>query len=90
MTHVLSADNTVSCASCHGLDTGGVDEQTIFRGVGGQFGGVNAPTVYNAAYNFVQFWDGRAETLAEQAAGPPLNPVEMACESFDQIIDKIG
>lgn len=85
----LSADNTVSCASCHGLDTGGVDNKQYSEGVGGQFGGVNAPTVYNAAYNFVQFWDGRANTLAEQAAGPPLNPVEMACESFDQIITKL-
>ena len=85
----LSADNTVSCASCHGLDTGGVDNKQYSEGVGGQFGGVNAPTVYNAAYNFVQFWDGRAGTLAEQAAGPPLNPVEMACESFDQIITKL-
>lgn len=86
----LSADNTVSCASCHGLDTGGVDNKQYSEGVGGQFGGVNAPTVYNAAYNFVQFWDGRAGTLAEQAAGPPLNPVEMACESFDQIIGKLA
>ena len=86
----LSADNTVSCASCHGLDTGGVDNKQYSEGVGGQFGGVNAPTVYNAAYNFVQFWDGRAGTLAEQAAGPPLNPVEMACESFDQIINKLA
>lgn len=86
----LSADNTVSCASCHGLDTGGVDNKQYSEGVGGQFGGVNAPTVYNAAYNFVQFWDGRAGTLAEQAAGPPLNPVEMACESFDQIITKLS
>ena len=85
----LSVDNTVSCASCHGLDTGGVDNKQYSEGVGGQFGGVNAPTVYNAAYNFVQFWDGRANTLAEQAAGPPLNPVEMACESFDQIITKL-
>lgn len=86
----LSADNTVSCASCHGLDTGGVDNKQYSEGVGGQFGGVNAPTVYNAAYNFVQFWDGRAGTLAEQAAGPPLNPVEMACESFEQITAKLA
>ena len=85
----LSADKTVSCASCHGLNTGGVDNKQYSEGVGGQFGGVNAPTVYNAAYNFVQFWDGRAGTLAEQAAGPPLNPVEMACQSFDEIIAKL-
>lgn len=86
----LSIDNTISCASCHALNTAGVDNKQFSEGVDGQFGGVNAPTVYNAAYNFVQFWDGRATTLAEQAAGPPLNPVEMACESFEQIIDKLA
>lgn len=85
----LSADNTVSCASCHGLNTAGVDNKQYSEGVQGQKGGVNAPTVYNAAFNFVQFWDGRATTLAEQAAGPPLNPVEMASPSFDDIIAKL-
>ena len=85
----LSVDNTVSCASCHGLETAGVDNHQYSHGVNDQLGGVNAPTVYNAVYNFVQFWDGRAQTLADQAAGPPLNPVEMASESFDQIIAKL-
>ena len=85
----LSVDNTVSCASCHGLETAGVDNHQYSHGVNDQLGGVNAPTVYNAVYNFVQFWDGRAQTLADQAAGPPLNPVEMASESFDQIISKL-
>lgn len=85
----LSADNSVSCASCHGLNTGGVDNLQYSTGIAGQKGGVNAPTVYNAAFNFVQFWDGRATTLADQAAGPPLNPVEMGCLSFDEIITKL-
>lgn len=85
----LSVDNTVSCASCHALETAGVDNHQYSHGVNDQLGGVNAPTVYNAVYNFVQFWDGRAQTLADQAAGPPLNPVEMASESFDQIIAKL-
>ena len=85
----LSVDNTVSCASCHELSTAGVDNHQYSHGVDDQVGGVNAPTVYNAVYNFVQFWDGRAKTLADQAAGPPLNPVEMASESFDQIIEKL-
>ena len=85
----LSVDNTVSCASCHDLSTGGVDNKQYSEGVEGQKGGVNAPTVYNAVYNFVQFWDGRAKTLADQAAGPPLNPVEMASTSFDEIIAKL-
>ncbi len=85
----LSVDNTVSCASCHGLNTAGVDNKQYSDGVEGQKGGVNAPTTYNAVYNFVQFWDGRAGTLAEQAAGPPLNPVEMASTSFDEIVAKL-
>ena len=85
----LSVDNTVSCASCHALETAGVDNHQYSHGVDDQLGGVNAPTVYNAVYNFVQFWDGRAKTLADQAAGPPLNPVEMASPSFYAIIAKL-
>lgn len=67
-----------------------MDNKQYSEGVGGQFGGVNAPSVYNAHYNFVQFWDGRAATLADQAAGPPLNPVEMANTSFDEICEKLN
>ena len=85
----LSVDNTVSCATCHGLNTAGVDNKQFSEGVEGLKGGVNAPTVYNAVYNFVQFWDGRAVTLADQAAGPPVNPVEMASPSFDLIVSKL-
>ena len=85
----LSVDNTVSCATCHALETAGVENHQYSHGVDDQLGGVNAPTVYNAVYNFVQFWDGRAATLAAQAAGPPLNPVEMASRSFDEIIAKL-
>ena len=86
----LSVDNTVSCASCHGLNTAGVDNKQYSEGVEGKLGGVNAPTVYNAVYNFVQFWDGRAATLADQAAGPPVNPVEMASPNFDMIVFKLS
>ena len=85
----LSVDNTVSCATCHDLSNAGVDNHQYSHGVNDQLGGVNAPTVYNAVYNFVQFWDGRAVTLADQAAGPPLNPIEMASPSFDDIIAKL-
>ena len=86
----LSVDNTVSCASCHGLKTAGVDNKQYSVGVEGKLGGVNAPTVYNAVYNFVQFWDGRAVTLADQAAGPPVNPVEMASPNFEAIVAKLN
>ena len=86
----LSVDNSVSCATCHDLSAGGVDNHQYSHGVNDQLGGVNAPTVYNAAYNFVQFWDGRAMTLEAQAAGPPLNPIEMASTSFDEIVAKLN
>ena len=59
-------------------------------GIGGQLGGINAPTSYNSVFNFVQFWDGRAANLAEQAAGPPLNPVEMGSKSFDEIAARLS
>ena len=85
----LSADNTVACATCHVLNTGGVDNLKFSEGIDGQFGGINAPTVYNASYNIQQFWNGRAADLQEQAAGPPLNPVEMGSTDFNQIIEKL-
>lgn len=73
----LSRDNTIACASCHNLNLGGTDRQKSSQGIGGQMGTINAPTVFNASLNFVQFWDGRAATLEEQAAGPVHNPLEM-------------
>ena len=85
----LSGDNTLSCASCHDLKTGGVDRSKYSKGIKGQFGDINAPTVFNAALNFCQFWDGRAKNLEEQAGGPPLNPVEMGSKDWDQIISKL-
>ncbi|PSW12745.1 cytochrome-c peroxidase [Photobacterium rosenbergii] len=85
----LSGDNTVSCASCHGLDTGGVDRLVTSVGVGGAIGPINAPTVFNSVFNTHQFWDGRAHDLQAQAGGPPLNPLEMASDSWEQIIEKL-
>lgn len=81
----LSGDGTVSCASCHDLDHGGVDGKRFAEGFRGAVGPINTPTVYNAALNFRQFWDGRAATLEEQAAGPMTNPIEMA-GTWDDIL----
>lgn len=86
----LSADGTISCASCHAIETYGVDNKRYSEGINGQLGGVNAPTSFNAVFNFVQFWDGRAATLAEQAGGPPLNPVEMGSKDFEEIAARIA
>lgn len=84
----LSADDTVSCAFCHDLGQGGVDRQQFSSGIGGAMGGINAPTVYNAAYNLAQFWDGRAADLEEQAGGPVVNPVEMGA-AWPDVIAKL-
>jgi len=85
----LSGDGTLSCASCHNLASG-VDNQKVSSGINGQKGGINAPTVLNARFNFCQFWDGRAKDLQEQAGGPPLNPIEMGSKSWDEIVSKLN
>lgn len=72
----LSSDGTISCSSCHDLDTFGVDNKPVSPGVGGQLGVRNSPSSLNAFKQVAQFWDGRAATVEEQAAGPLLNPVE--------------
>jgi cytochrome c peroxidase len=74
----LSADGQVSCSSCHDLAKGGMDGRAQSVGSEGKLGLVNAPTVYNAALNFVQFWDGRSPTLEDQIGAPFTNPLEMA------------
>ena len=84
----LSADDTVSCASCHDLRRGGVDRRACSVGILGRQGAVNAPTVYNSAFNFRQFWDGRAADLHEQAGGPIHNPKEMD-SNWEQVIAKL-
>ncbi len=82
---ILSKNSTVSCATCHILDDGGDDNMKFSSGINGQKGNRNAPTVYNAIFNFRQFWDGRAKDLKEQAKGPIENPVEMG-HTLDAVV----
>lgn len=78
----LSGDGTLSCASCHDLDArAGDDGRPTARGIAGQVGSRNVPTVWNAAFQAVLFWDGRAPSLEAQAGGPILNPIEMGLAS---------
>ena len=74
---ILSKNNTVACVSCHILSEGGDDNKRVSIGINGHKGNINSPTVLNARYNFVQFWNGRAKNLQEQALQPIVNPVEM-------------
>jgi len=73
----LSRDGTVACSSCHMGMLGGTDKLPVSRGIGGALGNRNAPTVFNSAFNFRQFWDGRAFDLDIQSLAPISNPVEM-------------
>ena len=86
----LSKGNTVSCNSCHNLATAGVDNLPTSQGHKGQFGGRNSPTALNAALLGMQFWDGRAADVEEQAGGPLVNPVEMANDSQEAAAAKIA
>jgi len=81
----LSADGTISCASCHAPQFAFSDEHRVSTGVGNKTGTRHSPTVINSAYNSLQFWDGRAPSLEEQAKGPMANPVEMA-HSLDGVV----
>ncbi len=82
----LSKNHDVSCNSCHDLASFGVDGRKLSEGHRKQLGSRNSPTVYNAGNHIAQFWDGRAETLEEQATGPILNPVEMAMPDEARVV----
>lgn len=84
----LSTNNSISCAHCHELASGGTDNLNKSVGVDGAVGVIKAPTVYNSGFNFVQFWDGRAATLEEQIDGPVNNPVEMS-SNWVEVISKL-
>jgi cytochrome c peroxidase len=74
----LSKSGFISCNSCHNLSMGGSDNLKTSIGHNWQKGPINAPTVLNSSLSFVQFWDGRADSLKAQAGGPIANPGEMA------------
>lgn len=79
----LSADNKVSCASCHDPAKGFSNGEQFATGVEGKKGGRNSPTIINSAYGKLQFWDGRAKSLEDQAMGPVFNPIEMKMTAPD-------
>lgn len=86
----VSSTGTVSCNSCHDIMANGTDNRPVSMGVHGKTGARNAPTVFNAAFRSVQFWDGRARSLEEQAKGPAMNPVEMGMPNEKIIAARIN
>jgi cytochrome c peroxidase len=86
----LSGDSTVSCATCHDPKRAFTDGRPVSIGIGGRAGQRNAPTILNALYNKTQFWDGRVDTLEQQAALPITNPFEMGSASIHDASAKIA
>jgi cytochrome c peroxidase len=86
----LSVDGTVSCNSCHNVMSDGGDGRPVGVGVRGQRGGRGSPTVWNSAYNTVQFWDGRSASLEDQAKGPLTNPIEMGMANHDEVMKRVN
>jgi cytochrome c peroxidase len=87
--NVLSEGHDVSCNSCHPLNAFGADGRRVSFGHKGQLGSRNSPTVYNAAAEVAQFWDGRAPTVEEQAKGPILNPAEMGMPNSAAVLEHL-
>jgi cytochrome c peroxidase len=85
----LSVDGTVSCNSCHNVMSSGTDNRGGSVGVLGQVGDRGAPTVFNSAFMSALMWDGRKESLEDQATGPLLNPIEMAMPSTDAVVERL-
>ena len=86
----LSVNGTVSCSTCHDPALAFTDRKPTSVGVQGRVGQRNAPTVLNALYNKTQFWDGRVNTLEEQAALPIVNSVEMGHPNLDAAVAQIA
>ena len=86
----LSLTGNVSCDSCHRVTSNGSDSLPLSFGVLGRVDvSRHAPTVFNAAFNTVQFWDGRAKSLEDQAKGPLLNPVEMGMPNGKAVVHRV-
>lgn len=86
----FSGDGTISCASCHLPDKAFTDGLPVARGIAGQTGTRNAPTVVNAAFYTSLFLDGRAPSLEKQALGPFVNPIEHSLKNHQQIVDIVS
>jgi cytochrome c peroxidase len=86
----LSADNSVSCNTCHNLAANGADNRQYSRGAGKILAEINTPTVFNACLSFRQFWDGRAADLHAQLHEHLFDPAIMRNHSFEEIIKKLA
>jgi len=85
----LSADGTVSCATCHKPELAFTDGKVVAEGIAGKLGPRNSPTLLNALFYPGQFWDGRADSLEDQAIQPLTNPLEMGNPSYEAVVARL-
>jgi cytochrome c peroxidase len=85
----LSADNSISCATCHDPEEAWANHDPTDTGIGNKVGNRNSGTILDSGYMKYQFWDGRAASLEEQALGPIENPIEMG-EKLDRVVAKLS
>ena len=85
----LSADGRISCSSCHDPKLAFTDGRAVAEGIAGRRGSRNSPTLLNAMFNTGQFWDGRADTLEDQALQPLVNQLEMGNNSHDEVVKRL-
>jgi cytochrome c peroxidase len=85
----LSKEGNISCNSCHNVNTFGVDNLPTSPGDTKEFGGRNSPTSFYAALHTMQFWDGRAKDVEEQAGMPILNPIEHNIPSKEFLVERL-
>lgn len=86
----LSADASVSCATCHDPASAFTDRNATAVGIRGGLGTRNAPTVLNAMFSPMLFWDGRARSLEEQALQPLINPAEMGMPDYGAVVARVA
>jgi cytochrome c peroxidase len=86
----LSADGTLSCATCHDVSRGFTDQRPVAEGIRDQLGRRNSPSTMNALLLQTQFWDGRSPTLEEQAKLPIINPIEMGQPNEEAVVQAIA
>ncbi len=86
---VLSADSTISCATCHLPERAFTDGQAVSTGINGRTGRRNAPGLTNVGYlHQTLFWDGRADDLETQALHPVADPAEMG-GSWPRLVQRL-
>lgn len=85
----LSADNTISCASCHLSFTAFTHvDHALSHGINDSIGTRNSPVLINLAWNKTFMWDGAANHLDMQALAPISHPAEMGSD-IAMVVDNL-